>query len=532
MSRPNRSVRPWLRVAGLLSVVLAIGVLAYFTFRTTFQIERLRRQSVLEATLALASEKADRLDQRIVEEDNVAMALVDPLVAEELPQKWLPTSGRETPTIRALLVLNESREVIAFASRAGGPWEEEESFRHTLVRRMIPDMKLDEQPLDELRHLHHEYSGRSYLVSHWKRSAVGHTYLIVAWHDLGRIVRGLFPLLYSEGSGSTSKVSVLDEEGRIIFGPQLRSGGFSVNVRFPTTIYDWRLQVTPTGSEELAGRVRARHLLELVVFVFSFLVIVVSVVVTLLAARRERKISHLKSEFAANVSHELRTPLSLIRMFAELLESNRVSSEEKRKEYLSIIVHESERLTALIENVLDFARLERDKQAYEMSSGNLAEPIRRAAGAFRYPLEQRGLTLVVDAEEELSHPAFDERAIQLAVTNLVDNAIKYAKGGTRIVLAATIDETHLARITVTDDGPGVPEADRSRIFERFERAISGDDGEKIRGSGIGLAIVRHIAESHGGRAWVEDGEGGKGARFILEIPAIGRTNGRGAARAR
>ncbi len=510
--------RAWLRIAGLFSVVLAIAVLAYFTFRTTFQIEGLRRQSVLEATLALASEKADRLDLRIVEEDNVAMSLVDPVRSEELPQDWLPTSARETPTIRALLVLNEAHEVMAFASRAGGSFEEEEEFRHTLQRRMLVDMKLEDQPVDELRHLHREYLGKSYLLSHWKRSALGHTYVVVAWHDLGRIVRTLFPLLYSEGStGRASKVNVLDEEGRIIFGPPLRSGEFSVSVRFPTTIYDWRLQVTPTAAEELAGRVRTRRLLELVVFVFSFLVIVVAVVVTLLAARRERKISRLKSEFAANVSHELRTPLALIRMFAELLESNRVASDEKRKEYSSIILHESERLTALIENVLDFARLERDKKAYEMAPGDITEPLRRAASAFRYPLEQRGLALVLDLPETLPHPAFDERAIQLATTNLIDNAIKYAKDGTKIVVAAAALGSDGARISVTDDGPGVPPANRLRIFERFERAIGSEEGEKTRGSGIGLAIVQHIAESHGGRAWVEDGENGRGARFVVEI---------------
>src|ERR1700682_2158654 len=113
----------------LPAVLVAVGVLAYFTFRTTLQVERLRQQSVLEATLGLANEKADRLDKRIVEQDNVVFAIADPQRLSELTQRWLPTAQRETPTVRAILVLDESRTVLAFASRAGGVFAEEEAFR-------------------------------------------------------------------------------------------------------------------------------------------------------------------------------------------------------------------------------------------------------------------------------------------------------------------------------------------------------------------------------------------------------------------
>src|ERR1700731_2296930 len=106
----------------LPAVLVAVGVLAYFTFRTTLQVERLRQQSVLEATLGLANEKADRLDKRIIEEDNVVLAIAEPSMLPDLTERWLPTAQRETPTVRAILVLDEARTVIAFASRAGGAW--------------------------------------------------------------------------------------------------------------------------------------------------------------------------------------------------------------------------------------------------------------------------------------------------------------------------------------------------------------------------------------------------------------------------
>src|SRR5580700_9845615 len=138
------------RFVVLPAVLAAVGIVAYFTFRTTLQVERLRRQSVLEATLGLANEKADRLDKRIVEQDNVVFAIADPLRMSELTQRWLPTAQRETPTIRAVVVLDEARTVVAFASRAGGAFADEEAFRRLLVQHMCDDMELAKQPPDEL----------------------------------------------------------------------------------------------------------------------------------------------------------------------------------------------------------------------------------------------------------------------------------------------------------------------------------------------------------------------------------------------
>src|SRR5579862_5507622 len=112
----------------LPAVLAAIGLLAYLTFRTSLQVERLRQQSVLEATLGLASEKADRLDKRLIEQDNVVFAIADPQRLAELTGRWFSTAQRETPTVRAILVLDESRTVLAFASRAGGVFAEEEAF--------------------------------------------------------------------------------------------------------------------------------------------------------------------------------------------------------------------------------------------------------------------------------------------------------------------------------------------------------------------------------------------------------------------
>src|SRR5580704_17448762 len=214
------------RLAGALllpAVLAAVGILAYFTYRTTLQVEHLRQQSVFEATLGLANDKADRLDKRIIEQDDVIFAVADPARLGDLAQRWLPTAQRETPTVRAVVVLDEAHTVLAFASRAGGAFAEEEAFRRLLVQRMCGDMELAKQAPDELRHLHREYRGQSYLLSYWQRSVDDRRYLVVAWHDVGRIVKDTMPALFSE-SATPSRVNVLDEGGRIIYGPPRRSG--------------------------------------------------------------------------------------------------------------------------------------------------------------------------------------------------------------------------------------------------------------------------------------------------------------------
>src|SRR5580658_8167144 len=249
-------------------ILVAVGVVAYFTFRTTLQVDKLRQESVFEATLGLAYAKANNLDSKIVEEDNVVAAVADPASLSDLAERWLPTAQRETPTVRAILVLDEGPTVLAFASRAGGALRDEEAFRRLLTSRMMPDMKLGGWPpgpgtspggtAGELRHLHHEYDGQSYLVSYWQKVSEDHRYLVVAWHDVPRIIKDTLPTLNRETSsqnaapGRPSRVNVVDEEGRLVYGPPLRSRDFTAGVPFPTTLYNWRVQVSPAASEELA----------------------------------------------------------------------------------------------------------------------------------------------------------------------------------------------------------------------------------------------------------------------------------------
>ncbi|HWP08032.1 MAG TPA: HAMP domain-containing sensor histidine kinase [Polyangiaceae bacterium] len=492
-------------------IVVAVLVLTGVMFRSSFQLEKLREQSVVEATLLLANEKADRLDKNIIDQDNAVRSTVDVTDRAGFGSRWLETAAIQTPTVRAVFLVDltaPGHDVVAVASRAPGP--ENERFRRLCVEFMLSEMKIDVPPYDQLRHLHTAYRGQSYLVSHWQTEHRGRRYLTVVWHDVPRIVHDLFPTLYTDLQ--QGRVNVSDQDGRIVFGPSLARRGPVLGRQFETTLYKWTVNVSMASGEELAVAVQRRRVLEMVLVGLSSLVVIFGLIVIVVAAAQERRLANLKSDFVANVSHELKTPLSLVRMFSELLQSGRVENDEKRRQYLQIIVGESDRLASLIENVLDFAKVERGRQAYHFAEASLGDVVTRAVDVCRLRAEREGTELELEPPPALGSARIDERALEIAVINLIDNAMKYAPGHVSVSVRRA---PGALEIRVADRGPGIAPEDRKRIFERFVRGKP-TEGKQVRGSGIGLALVKHIAEAHGGKAWVEPGTP-KGSVFVLSV---------------
>jgi signal transduction histidine kinase len=232
--------------------------------------------------------------------------------------------------------------------------------------------------------------------------------------------------------------------------------------------------------------------------------------------RRESEIARLKSDFVANVSHDLKTPLSLIRMFAETLEMDRVPDEARRREYYAVLTRESERLTRLIDNVLDFSRIESGRQRYDIGHGPVEPVIHEVLESFRHPLQQQGFAVDVSIAPDLPDVPLDAEALKQALANLLDNAMKYSADRRKIAVAARRDGDGVA-VEVADEGIGIPISERERIFEKFYR-IGRSETQGRRGSGVGLALVKHIVEAHRGRVTV-DGGPGAGSRFTLHLPA-------------
>lgn len=495
----------------LPAIVISVLVLSGGSFRASFQLDKLRDQAVLEASLELANARALRLDQMIVEQDNVVRNEANVAALETIAEQWLEVADRQTPTVRAVLVVDitsDSRDVLMFASRA--PGRADDQLRHLVLYEIWNDLRLDD-PKDELRHLHRSYDSQNYLLSYWQSEHQGDRYLVLLWHDVPRIVHEHLPKLYGESEGP-NRVNVVDSKGRIIFGPPLSGGAFTVGLPFQSTLYKWRLNVALAAAEQLAQRAERRHLFEIVLAALSALVVIAGSVVILSAAARERRLANLKSEFVANVSHELKTPLSLIRMFGELLQSGR-GDGGKREKYAEIIVSESERLSSLIENVLDFAKVERGAEAYQFAQGDAADVVGRAVEVCRARAEREGVELVFEPPARALVGRLDERALEVGVINLIDNALKYAGDGKWVGVSMAEPSPGELDITVSDRGGGIPEEDRQRIFERFTRR---EATQRVRGSGIGLALVQNVAQAHRGRAWVEPGRP-TGSVFHLRI---------------
>jgi signal transduction histidine kinase len=250
------------------------------------------------------------------------------------------------------------------------------------------------------------------------------------------------------------------------------------------------------------------------------LLIIGGLVLTKHIVSKEMALARLKSDFVSNVSHELRTPLALIRLYAETLELGRITTQEKKEHYYCIIRKESERLTALINNILDFSRIEAGRKEYEFRNTDIAELVRNTLESYRYQIEQQGFAFEESIDSNLPAVPVDREAIARALVNLVNNALKYSTEE-KFLGVKLYRDNGMVKLEVADHGIGIARRDQSKIFEKFFRA--GDPlVHNTKGSGLGLSLVRHITQAHGGDIAVESTPG-RGSKFILSLPLAAAT---------
>lgn len=287
----------------------------------------------------------------------------------------------------------------------------------------------------------------------------------------------------------------------------LAADGLFPNLRFQVAPHEARF------AQRNAG-------LSLLLVLCAVALALVGVGMTWRAVNRERKVAQLKSDFLASISHELKTPLTAIRAFGDLLHSGRVSNADRIHEYGGLIKTESDRLTALINNILELSRLERGVRRYRLEDGILCAVVAETVEVFRHSREARGFRLELSLPAPPLQTRFDESAIRQATLNLLANAVRYA--GTsehaRVIEVAVRRESNEAVIEVRDHGIGIAASEQRRIFTPFYRTPD-VAAETERGLGIGLAIVREIVEAHGGEISLES-ELGEGATFRLRLPLL------------
>jgi signal transduction histidine kinase len=318
---------------------------------------------------------------------------------------------------------------------------------------------------------------------------------------------------------SSTIVAVLDHEGRTVYSrAPIGDAQRVLSVGFRDALPDWTLAVYQSPGASPRQAVRRQVMLFTGALGMLVAVIVAGIVMTWRLMRRETEMARLKSDFVANVSHDLKTPLSVIRMFGETLEMGRVTDEDRRQEYYRVITREGERLSRLIDNVLDFARIEGGRRTYEMTPTAIEPLIRGTLEAFVYPLAQQGFKVEVSVAADLPEVTLDADAVGQALANLIDNAIKYSGDERALTVDARVVDGWLV-LAVSDRGLGIAREEQAKIFEKFYR-VGRSDTQGRRGSGMGLALVRHIAEAHGGTIAVESVPG-EGSRFSLRLPLGG-----------
>jgi signal transduction histidine kinase len=323
-------------------------------------------------------------------------------------------------------------------------------------------------------------------------------------------------LPFDERTRRNLLITVRDREGRAVIGSTREFDNEEEVVDGLTFVFsDWTLGLGSRGttSEKWA---RTNFLLNLSLTVVLAIVLLGGIAFMLRTASREVRLSRMKSEFVSNVSHELRTPLASIRVFGEFLRLGRVQDVEKSRKYGEYIENESRRLTQLINNILDFSKIESGAKRYELESTDLDEIVRESVRTWAVSFKHRGVQLRYEAPTAtVPEIVIDGGAIRQALANLVDNAVKYSDDGKSIVVSLRRDGDRLD-LSVQDEGIGISRSEQQKIFERFHRVGTGLVHD-VKGSGLGLSIVRHIVLAHGGEILV-DSAPGRGSRFSILLP--------------
>lgn len=333
------------------------------------------------------------------------------------------------------------------------------------------------------------------------------------------------PRLYG-GYESTRKLSVqlLDTDGAE-FG-RVRGAGNSKTARIERLsgpFERYAVRVAPTSSAPVVWATNFVAL-EITFIGLLGLAMVVAAVFGLRYTVRQLQLAQIKSAFVSNVTHELKTPIALIRLAVETLELKRVNTPEEYEMFIGTIGRETMRLSQLVDNILDFARLEAGRRTFHFETVDLLGVARDALDTFRPRLEHQGFKVVLDLPEHLPPVRGDAIALSHCLLNLLDNAVKYSKSHRELRVAAEAlgapgGPASEVRVSVTDRGIGIAPEDRTRVFEKFVRLETGLVHD-VKGAGLGLSLVDQIVRAHDGRVEV-DSKPGEGSTFTIVLPVAG-----------
>jgi signal transduction histidine kinase len=490
-------------------------------------------QNQSQQTLALAPAAAAPPQQKI-ELDSAAKALSEDKIKSDQPQV-AAVAGTIAGPPQAQSTFNyksaQARKVSPQSDSYQTPKDSADTDQNNLSRVIPAEAGFAQLVGDGTDGMLARFLQNKLTLMFWHRLNREPDLIFGAQLNLPRVVDGLRDLVRPEPALQNEIcLALLDDNAKPVV---ISRANFAANWKRPFVATEigealphWEIAAYLVNPAQLTQSARtARITLGLLIDVL-LLAIAVGSWLIVRSLNAELKLARQKTDFVSNVSHELKTPLTSIRMFSELLADGRVADSAKQKSYLNIITAEAARLTRLINNVLDFSRMESGEKKYNFAPCDLTEVVRSAAETFRPHLEANGFKFDCESPDAPISIRGDADALSQIIVNLLSNAEKYSNGGKEITLQLAQKQLPLphAEIKVLDRGSGVPRGSEEKIFEKFYRAHD-SLASGIQGSGLGLTIARQIARAHGGDLACEPREGG-GSCFILRLP-ISTTDGHG-----
>jgi signal transduction histidine kinase len=244
-------------------------------------------------------------------------------------------------------------------------------------------------------------------------------------------------------------------------------------------------------------------------------ILIFGLIFTTRAVTHELELAKMKSDFVSTISHEFKSPLTSILQLAVMLKTKRVPSEARRQRYYDVLVEQSERLSLLIDNILDFTKMEEGKEKFGFEIIDIGELLREIVATIQDRVRHEGFIIQTKISDPLPSIKVDRRSLSQAINNLIDNAIKYSSKVKQVYVHAFTEKHHLI-IAIQDFGIGIKKEETNKVFERFYRG--GDElTRKVKGSGLGLTLVKQIVEAHHGTIQVES-ESERGSTFSIKLP--------------
>jgi len=293
------------------------------------------------------------------------------------------------------------------------------------------------------------------------------------------------------------------------------AGPVTFRTNFASNTPDWTLEFHQPPPRLIKTFLLSRRGLYSLVFLLLAGILVFGLALTIRTVTHELELARMKSDFVSTVSHEFKSPLTSIRQLAEMLQSGRVPSEERRQKYYDVLLEQSERLALLTDNILSLAKIEEGRAEFAFESTDVSALLTNIVSSIQDRVRHEGFDIELNIKGPIPLIAVDRTALSQAINNLLDNAIKYSGDSRKIMVIASIEEQTVA-IAVQDFGIGIKKEDIDKVFERFYRG--GDELTRtVKGSGLGLTLVKEIVEAHGGKIGVES-EPGKGSVFSIRLP--------------